>query len=138
MAHTVKTTKNNRSVESFLDTISNVQQKEDSLELCGVMKEISGFAPRMWGEHIIGFGEYSYTYKSGRKGVWFKIGFAPRKKFLALYLMPGYQDYDVILQVLGAYTKGKCCIRIPSLDKIHMPTLHLLITQGYNDCKDSY
>ena len=138
MAYEVKTTKNDASVALFIDAISVVQQREDAIVLCNMMEEISQCPPSMWGGNIIGFDEYVYKYKSGRQGVLFKVGFAPRKKYLAIYLMPGYQEYGEILKTLGKYSVGKCCLNVPSLAVVHTATLITLITQGYNDCADSY
>jgi len=62
------------------------------------MKRITGANPAMWGESIIGFGNYTYRYASGREGDWFLVGFSPRKLKLTLYIMSGFDEYDILLK----------------------------------------
>jgi hypothetical protein len=56
------------------------------------MRAVTGEEPRLWGENIVGFGDYHYKYASGREGDWFKVGFAPRKRNLTIYLNYGFGE----------------------------------------------
>ena len=76
----LKTKKNDRDVNSFLDGIENESKRRDAYAVLDIMKSVTGDAPAMWGENIIGFGSYTYTYASGRTGEWFIAGFSPRKQ----------------------------------------------------------
>lgn len=45
------------------------------------MQSVSGFEPKMWGDSIIGFGQYHYkSERSSQEGDWPLIGFSPRKR----------------------------------------------------------
>ena len=74
----LKTKKHDASVEAFLNSIEPKRKREDSFAILEMMKEIIGEEPSMWGDAIIGFGSYHYTYASGREGDWFVTGFSPR------------------------------------------------------------
>jgi hypothetical protein len=73
-------------VLSFINKIEDPARKSDCITLLEIMKDISGDEPVMWGDSIIGFGKYRYTYASGRAGDWFRIGFSARKQNLTIYL----------------------------------------------------
>ena len=46
-------------VNDFITSFAHTDQKrKDSYELIKLMKEITGFEPKMWGPSIIGFGSY--------------------------------------------------------------------------------
>ena len=81
---------NDADVDAFLAGVDDEQKREDSRTLCRMLAEETGEPPRMWGESIVGFGTYHYTYASGREGDWMALGFAPRKQNLTLYLMDGF------------------------------------------------
>ena len=100
---------------------------------CDFFNEITGFAPRMWGPSIVGYGRYHYTYASGREGDSLATGFSPRKSALSLYIMPGYQDYGEILGRLGKHKTGKSCLYINKLADVDMDVLAELVRAGLRD-----
>lgn len=129
----MKTKENNADVVEFLKSVKNETRRRDSLRLLKIMKEVTGEPAKMWGKSIVGFGKYSYKYASGKEGEFLRIGFSPRQQNLTVYIMPGYTNYQDILDNIGPYTKGKSCLYIKDLDKIHIPTLKKLIKEGYKD-----
>ena len=124
----LKTQRNDGNVESFLDRVEDGQKRKDSLELLGLMREVTGRVPEMWGESIVGFGTYHYRYESGREGDWFLTGFSPRKQALTVYIMPGLQRYGPLLEKLGRHKTGKSCLYIRRLADIDMAVLRELVT----------
>ena len=70
MAQEPKTKESTVDPQTFLDTITDEQQKTDSMRILSMMEEISGEPPVMWGDSIIGFGSYTYRYSSGRIRRW--------------------------------------------------------------------
>lgn len=121
---------------SFLATITDEQQRDDSLRLLEMMEEISGQPAVMWGDSIIGFGSYSYRYASGRTGTWMRIGFSPRSRNISLYIMDGSLSYsaddtsDDILERLGKHKVGKACLYIKRLADVDETVLRELITRA--------
>ncbi len=125
----LKTQANERSVSAFLNSIENENKRNDCFALLEMMQQITGEPPQMWGDGIVGFGRYGYTYASGRSGEWFKVGFAPRKKNISIYIMSYLDKYESILARLGKYSTGKACLYINSLTDIDENVLLELIQQ---------
>lgn len=125
-----KTKKNDASVADFLNAVEPERKREDAKSICAMMQEITGAAPKMWGTSIIGFGEYSYTYESGRTGEWMLVGFSPRKQNLTLYIMPGFDEYEGLLNKLGKHKTGKACLYINKLADIDLTVLKELVAQS--------
>ena len=134
----LKTKKNDQSVEKFLNTVTDPSKREDCFEIMKLMQEVTQEEPKMWGDSIVGFGDYHYKYKSGREGDWFLIGFSPRKRKLTLYIMSGFTRYDEILEKLGKHKTGKSCLYINKLSDINKEVLSQLATESVNFVKEYY
>jgi hypothetical protein len=126
----LKTKRNDRSVEAFLNGIADEQKRRDAFAILKLMKKITKAEPQMWGASIVGFGNYHYKYASGREGDWPITGFSPRKQNLTLYIMPGFVRYDELMKKLGKYKTGKSCLYIKTLDDVDLPTLRTLIKES--------
>lgn len=114
----------------FIDAVEHPTRKSDAQTLDAVFQKITGFAPKMWGPTIIGYGSYDYTYESGRTGSSLATGFSPRKTNLSIYIMPGYQDFSEILSRLGKHKIGKSCLYVNKLADIDIDVLEELIRAG--------
>lgn len=123
----IKTKQTDQSVEALLNGIKVDKKRQDSFAILELMKQVTGKEPKMWGDSIVGFGNYHYKYASGREGDWFLVGFSPRKQNLALYIMSGFTDYDDLLNKLGKYKTGKACLYINKLEDIDLQTLEVLV-----------
>ncbi|MHA1522187.1 MAG: DUF1801 domain-containing protein [Promethearchaeota archaeon] len=134
-----KIRKSERKVETFLQEIENPQRKADSQEIFHMMSEITKIEPKMWGDRMIGFGDYHYRYKSGREGDYFRIGFSPTKQNLTLYLLDGMAGHDAYadeLQKLGKHKTGKSCLYISKLDQIDLKVLRTIIEKSFKSMND--
>jgi len=125
-----KTSQNDKSVDDFIDQIDDEKRRQDCFTILKLMKKITGSEPKMWGDSIVGFGDYHYKYASGREGDWFLTGFSPRKQNLTLYIMSGFGKYAELLEKLGKFKTGKSCLYIKSLEDIDLTTLKKLISQS--------
>ncbi len=126
----LKTRVNDASVEKFIQSISDEQQREDCHVLLKLMRQITKAEPKMWGSSIVGFGSYHYKYESGREGDWFLTGFSPRKQNLTIYIMTGFEDYSDLLKKLGKHSVGKSCLYIKRLEQIDLAVLKNLIEES--------
>ncbi len=126
----LKTKPNAQSVTSFLNNVENPQKREDCHTIANLMEQVTGQPPVMWGESIVGFGHYHYRYESGREGDWFVIGFSPRKQNLTLYIMPGVEHSQELLNKLGKYKTGKACLYIKKLKDINLDILKQLLAKS--------
>ena len=125
-----KTRPTDASVTKFLNSIENERKRQDSLTILKLMKEVTGEEPKMWGDSIVGFGDYHYQYASGREGNWFLAGFSPRKQNLTLYIMAGFDNYDTLLSQLGKYKTGKSCLYINKIADVNLDVLKELVQQS--------
>lgn len=133
----LKTQPNDRSVEEFLDQIQDEQKRRDAGELAGLMQQVTGEPPTMWGTSIVGFGTYRYRYPTGREADWFIIGFSPRKQSLTLYLMDGFERYGELMGALGKHSTGKSCLYVKRLDDVDLSVLQELIERSVAHVKVS-
>jgi Domain of unknown function (DU1801) len=127
MAKENKTTETEVSVTDFINAyVDDEQKKADSFQLLVLMREWSGFEPKMWGPTIIGFGSYHYKYASGHEGDAPLIGFSPRKAAFSLYVFSPIQDNMHLLDNLGKFKIPKACIYVKKLADINIPVLEKL------------
>lgn len=133
----LKTKLNDKSVEAFLNRIANAEKRADCFEILKVMKQATKQEPKMWGDSIVGFGNYHYKYESGREGDWFVTGFSPRKQNLTLYIMSGFERYDELLKRLGKHSTSKSCLYIKKLSDVDVKVLQELVTESVKVMKKS-
>lgn len=128
-----KTTPTGASVRAFLAAVQPGRKAGEAAHLDTLFREVTGWTPRMWGPSIVGYGQYSYTYASGRSGDWLATGFSPRKAAHSIYIMPGYADFAPILARLGKHKTGKSCFYVNKLGDIDLAVLAELIRAGLDD-----
>jgi len=133
-----KTIPTSLSVEAFLETVTDAQKREDSFTLLHLMQKITGEPPVMWGTSLIGFGKVHYKYKTGREGDIFHTGFSPRAQNLTVYIMPGFDRYEELMQRLGKFKTGKSCLYFKKLSDIDLEVLTTLISLSSEHTKTYY
>lgn len=126
----LKTKPNDGNVSDFIASIKEEKKQADSKVILNLMQETTGEKPVMWGNSIIGFGQYHYCYESGREGDWFLTGFSPRKQAITLYIMSGFNEYKSLLEKLGKYKTGKACLYINKIEDVDIEVLRKLITMS--------
>lgn len=133
-----KTKPTTASVLDFLNSVENEKRREDGLKLFEIFNEVLDEPAVMWGESIVGYGEYHYKYDSGREGDFLLTGFAPRKSNLSVYIMPGFKRYAELLEKLGKHRTGASCLYINKLENIDQEVLKTLIAESVQYMKDKY
>lgn len=118
---------------AFIASVDHPVRRADAETLDALFRKTTGFAPRMWGPSIIGYGQYHYRYDSGREGDFLATGFSPRKANQVIYILPGYADFGPILDRLGKWKKGKSCLYITKLADVDLSVLEELIRAGLDD-----
>ena len=127
MAKKNKTSEKEVSVIEFINLhVDDEQNKADSFLLIKLMREWSGFEPKMWGPAIIGFGSYHYKYASGHEGDAPLIGFSPRKAGFSFYVFSETDGSRLLLKDLGKFKIGKSCISAKKLSDINISALEKL------------
>jgi hypothetical protein len=122
-----KTIETNASVKDFVSTVKNEVRRRDSLRLIELMKSITGFAPKMWGPTMIGFGTFHYKYASGHEGDAPLAAFSPRKDSLVIYVAPEFEEREILLSKLGKHKSSKSCVYAKKLDDLDVLVLEKII-----------
>ena len=122
----------------FIGSIEAERKREEALVIDRVFRDVTGWAPVMWGPSIIGYGQYHYKYKTGREGHFLATGFSPRKTNFSVYIMPGYQDFSPILSRLGKHKIGASCLYFNKLKDIEIDVFKELILAGLEKLETYY
>ncbi len=133
-----KTTETQRSVDDFIASVENEGQRDDSYKLIGLMQDVSGHEPKMWGPSIIGFGRYHYRYASGHEGDAPLVGFSPRKAAISLYIHTGLEDDKKLLEGFGKFKMAKACIYIKKLSDVDEAKLKAIMKKTIGYLKSTY
>lgn len=136
----LKTKQTDEDVNEFINSFADTDQKRrDSFELLNLMKDLTGFEPRMWGASMIGFGSYHYkSERSSQEGDWPLIGFSPRKAAISLYVFTGAKEHEYLLEGLGKYKIGKACIYVKKLSDIDQDVLRKLAKETISYLQGKY
>lgn len=129
----IKTKPTTASVEDFINNIKEDHKRNDSFTLLEMMKKATGAGPVLWSSSIIGFGDVRYkSPATGREVDWFKIGFAPRKANLSLYLSMDIKQHSEALSKLGKHKTGMGCLYINKLEDVDINVLEGIIKEALN------
>ena len=135
----LKTRKTDASVSAFLDSVDNQQRRSDAFALIEIFEQVTRMSPALWGNSIVGFGEYHYkSDRSSQEGDWPLTGFSPRKQNMTVYIMPGFSDYQDLLAKLGKHKTSVSCIYFTKLENIDVKILKQLIRKSVVDMKKKY
>ena len=126
----MKTRETAASVSAFLKSIADPQRRDDAMAVAAMMEDATTTKPKMWGTGIVGFGTQHYKYASGREGDWFRIGFAPRKDRLTIYITSSYEQYPDLMARLGKFKTGVSCLHIRKLADVDQEVLKQLIARS--------
>ena len=128
----IKTKQTTSSVADFIDSVPDEQKRKDSQVILKLMEKATKEKPKIWGSSIVGFGNVRYkSPASGREVDWFRIGFAPRKANLTVYLMNVALHEDA-LKKLGKHKTGGGCLYINKLEDVDINVLEKVITAAAN------
>ena len=133
-----KTKPTDASVEDYIASRANEQQRTDCQELMVLLKKITQQPPKMWGPSIVGYGSYRYTYESGRTGEAPLAGFAIRGRELVVYLSCEDDRQKTLLARLGKHKMGKSCLYFKQLADLDKSVLEQLIAGSVAQTKRRY
>jgi hypothetical protein len=123
----LKTKPTDANVEAFIASVVDERKRNDSLIIMEMLRQVTGKPPKMWGNSIVGYGEYHYKYASGREGDWFVAGFSPRKQSITIYGIGGFDAHPALLARLGKYKLGVGCLYINKLQDVDQDVLRELM-----------
>ena len=133
-----KTKRTGASVEDYIASRANEQQRSDCRELMTLLEMVTRHPPRMWGPSIVGYGSYRYSYESGRTGEAPVTGFAIRGRELVIYLVAEQDEQKTLLSRLGPHKIGKSCLYFKRLADLDRSVLEKLVTNSIADVRRRY
>src|SRR5688500_4555542 len=122
-----KTKPTDASVEDYIASRANAQQRADCRDLMALFKKITGHSPKMWGPSMVGYGSFRYTYESGRTGEMPLAAFAIRGRELVVYVLPEGEEQRSLLSRLGKHKLGKSCLYFRQLADLDKSALEKLV-----------
>ena len=133
-----KTTPTDASVEDYIASRANAQQRTDCRELMALFKEVTRHSPRMWGPSMVGYDSYRYTYKSGRTGEAPLAGFAIRGRELVVYVVIEGEEQRSLLSKLGKHRMSKSCLYFKQLADLDRSALEKLVVGSIAEVRRRY
>lgn len=88
----LKTQKNKADIELFISKVTNETRRTDAGVLLELMREVTSDQGSMWGDSIVGFGSYEYTYSSGIQEPGPLLDFHPANRTPWFTSCPGSSD----------------------------------------------
>ncbi|NLY24236.1 MAG: DUF1801 domain-containing protein [Bacteroidales bacterium] len=136
----LKTKQHEGDVAAFIRSYADSEQKQtDSFTLLDLMQETTGYGPKMWGDSMIGFGQYHYkSERSRQEGDWMMVGFSPRKTAISLYVYSGTPEQEELLTRMGKYKMGKGCLYVKKLADIDRDVLKKMILFNIEYLEQTY
>jgi hypothetical protein len=133
-----KTKPTDASVENYIASRANEQQRTDCDDLMALLKKLTKQPPKMWGPSIVGYGSYRYTYESGRTGEAPLAGFAIRGRELVVYLFAESETQKTLLAKLGKHKMGKSCLYFKQLADLDKSVLQQLVAGSIAEVRQRY
>jgi hypothetical protein len=133
-----KTKATGASVEDYIASRANEQQRKDCVALMALLKKITGEPAKMWGPSIVGYGRYQYTYDSGRTGEAPLVGFAIRGRELVVYVDVEAESQQALLSKIGKHKMGKVCLYFKQLADLDKSVLEQLVKGSIAEVKRRY
>ena len=134
----LKTQATEVNVDDFIGAVPDAGRREDAKKVRAMMERISGYPATMWGPTIVGFGRYHYRSASGHEGEMARIGFSPRAKELVLYVVEDFARHQALMDRLGKYKTGKCCLYIKRLADVDENVLEALVAESLDYAREKY
>ncbi|MCB0998079.1 MAG: DUF1801 domain-containing protein [Acidimicrobiales bacterium] len=122
----------------YVADIEHDGRRADAETMLELMGRVTGWAPRMWGPSIIGYGRYRYRLASGKESESLATGFSPRAANLVVYIVPGYDDLDLELARLGKHRIGKSCLYVKRLADIDLDVLETIVRRGLDSLRQHH
>jgi hypothetical protein len=136
----IKTKPTDQDIHDFLMTVEPEKKRLDCIELKKVFDSVVDEEPALWNNNMIGYGTYHYkSERSKQEGDWPLTAFSPRKQNIVIYIMPGINEYNHLLEKLGKHKASSgSCLYINKLEDINLDILREIISTSVADMKRIY
>ena len=133
-----KTKATDASVEDYIASRANEEQKADCKKLMAIFKRVVKQPPKMWGPSIVGYGKYRYSYASGHSGEMCITGFAIRGREFVVYVDVDSVEQQALLANVGKHKMGKCCLYFKRFSDLDAKVLEQLIAGSVAEVERRY
>lgn len=133
----IKTVATDADVHAYIAALEPERRRAEAQQLLTLYERVTSEPATMWGPSIIGFGEYHYTYESGRSGTMCRSGFSPRKGKHSIYLIATVNQ-DALLARLGRHKRERSCLYVNRLDQVDMAVLEEIIADNLAEMNRRY
>lgn len=116
------------SVDALLRSVADGRLRQDCYLLVKLMQNVVGEPARVCGDSVLGFGSRAGR-GAGAQGE-FRLGFAPRRNEITLYLGTSLDGLETIVARLGKHRLGKGCLHLKGLDGINPTVLQQLLVEA--------
>ena len=127
-----------KDVSKYISGFDQTRRQLDAQLLQQLMTRVSGEDAVIWGDDVLGFGSYRCVHKTGREWDWPVISFVLEPGRMAVYIMPGFDNYESTLKQLGKHKVSANCLYINKLADIDMRMLEKLVGQAFKDMQKSH
>ncbi|MCR8921646.1 DUF1801 domain-containing protein [Dasania sp. GY-MA-18] len=118
---------------ALINNIDHTRRQHDSKMLLELMSDITGEPAKVWSNNVIGFGQYHYTYKTGRQGYWPILSFCPSLQNISIDVMHGLSDYQDLLKRIGQVKTTGNSLVLYKLSDIDKRALTAFLQQVFDD-----
>ncbi|MBL8048626.1 MAG: DUF1801 domain-containing protein [Chthonomonas sp.] len=124
----MKTQRNDASVADFIAN-ADPTRRADCEQMLAILQEEVGVAA-MFGDSIVGCGEYKYKKGRREEVTWFVAGFSPRKGSFTIYLSGGYDEQKDLMAKLGKFKVSVACLYVNKLADIDLDVLRQMVRRN--------
>lgn len=126
----------NVSVHDALDRATGPRRDEVN-ELLELFEGVTHLPPVVWGDRIVGFGQYAYGNDRGREGIAPRIGFASGSRH-TLYLIAGFAErWPDLLERLGSHRTSVGCLYLTRLAAVNQEVLRELLQRSLSAVREA-
>lgn len=130
----IKTKATDLNVKDYIMSLPAEQKRKDAMVILEIMKKATGVKPKIWGTSLIGFGDVVVkSPATGRAVEWFRIGFAPRKANISIYLPGTVKIFSNELKKLGKHKTGMGCLYITKLSDIDLKVFEEIVRKALKE-----
>jgi hypothetical protein len=116
---------------AYVAAVEHPVRRRDAETLLDLMARATGQEPRLFGDSMVGFGEYHYEYASGHSGDAPAAAFAPRKAHTVVYLNDGVAAHAEALARLGPHKASVGCLYLTDLAMVNLGVLEQVVRDSY-------
>lgn len=125
-----------QSLVEIIEGLKTAQKQKDAYELVDLFERVNEHEPLVWYPAIIGFGQYTYKYDSGRQGESPLLAFSPRQAKISLYLDQDLPGRDELLARLGKHKLATGCVYVNKLADIDLEVLEEILVESLAHVKE--